>query len=115
MYNLSTLDLCLYLRDSLHIYGYDTRQKPNDAILIHGTRIVVRLLENRGIPTYPKLSFQYSEEGLWQSEELEIELSKVPEDYYGMSGLFEEVLGLIAESSEKAIKCIKPLLKSQSS
>lgn len=118
--NLSTLHLCLYLRESLHTYGYDTKQEPNDAILIHGTFILEGLLENRGIFTRPKLAFRLDlpHNLLCVSEELRIALSKVSEDYvtaalYDMNDLPQEVLELIAESSEKAIKCIKPLLKSQ--
>ena len=117
---LSTLHLCLYLRESLNTYGYDTKQEPNDAILIHGTFILERLLENRGIFTRPKLAFRLDlpHNLLCVSEELRIALSKVSEDYvtaalYDMNDLPQEVLELIAESSEKAIKCIKPLLKSQ--
>jgi len=112
----STLSLCLSLRDSLHSHHYDTIQNPNKEILIHGTYIIQKLLENRCIFVYPKLSFSCSVEGIWQSEELKKALSLVSglnnasEIYLSVS---DEILEQISIATEKAIKCIKPLLKSQ--
>jgi hypothetical protein len=88
-------------------------QSPSKEILIHGTYIIQKLLENRGIFIYPKLSFSCSVEGIWQSEELKKALSLVynaSEIYLSVS---DETLEQISIATEKAIKCIKPLLKSQ--
>lgn len=105
----STLDICLLLRDSLHTYKYDTvHNRENNKALIHGTALFQEILEQKGIVVINKLTFRFSADGFWQSEELEKELSKCAEN--PLNGFINADLGTVVEVEEFVVKHIKPLL-----